>query len=656
MNGTSGFHKVRSTTSRSPSNRFLQEQRPQFETVFERFFRTHDLIGLSKGISTKREWFLAPLCCTNRLLCAHDRITRWTGIRIKREKVLTPFFFRDYFIQTVFLLIIVLISGTTSAAQEVEEALFTSLPPEERSWAEKKSTESLKKDKTLKQVDYVRLQSGELLEKTLQAGLKGLPIRPVALMIPQIPPATVVTERVLQQSQGYIAWAGHIQGEQGSLVSIVVRESDPSLKKSVALYGTIFLRGRTFRISPAEKDTYAIKEIDTNKLPPEGPPRVWKPKPMQKPLGKHGPPPPRLPEATSLSPLIAEILDVTPPFQNSCQIDVFVAYTSAAKMEAERAGCPPCSIDHEIQEAIALANETYVRSEVNQRLNPVNVAGVNYETCITVNTTPKCYLETGPTTHDLVTDLDNLLGANPDGPVPPLPTQDSYPLRIVHQWRNSLNADLVALWVQGPQDAQGNPIGDCGRSTLLWENPELPGTFDTTFPEQAFSVVSRQCAIDIYSMAHEFGHLGAAHHDRPYEASAPSGAPAPPPIQPDTLYSYGYILPTGTYPRGNLRTIMAQNLNGNQCPPGAQCCTTCVRIPRWSNPNVNFPDHPMGVPTGIKDLTTPPAEEFSADNHTTLNQSASTVSAFRLPKPRPGICEGTVDTTPPTTPTGIRIN
>jgi hypothetical protein len=55
MNGTSGFQEVRSSISRSPSYRLLHEQRPEFETDCWRLLRTHDLIALSTGISTKRE-------------------------------------------------------------------------------------------------------------------------------------------------------------------------------------------------------------------------------------------------------------------------------------------------------------------------------------------------------------------------------------------------------------------------------------------------------------------------------------------------------------------------------------------------------------------------------------------------------------------------
>ena len=55
MKGTSGFQEVRSSTSRSPAYRLLQEQQHQFGTGAWHLFPTHDLIALSTDISTKQE-------------------------------------------------------------------------------------------------------------------------------------------------------------------------------------------------------------------------------------------------------------------------------------------------------------------------------------------------------------------------------------------------------------------------------------------------------------------------------------------------------------------------------------------------------------------------------------------------------------------------
>ena len=58
MNGTSGFQEVRSSISRSSTNRLLDEQQPQFGIGSGNRFRTHNLIAPSTGISTKRH--MAP--------------------------------------------------------------------------------------------------------------------------------------------------------------------------------------------------------------------------------------------------------------------------------------------------------------------------------------------------------------------------------------------------------------------------------------------------------------------------------------------------------------------------------------------------------------------------------------------------------------------
>jgi hypothetical protein len=55
MNGTSGFEEVRSSISRSSTNRLLREQRHQFGTGAWQLLRTHDQFAFSTGICIKRE-------------------------------------------------------------------------------------------------------------------------------------------------------------------------------------------------------------------------------------------------------------------------------------------------------------------------------------------------------------------------------------------------------------------------------------------------------------------------------------------------------------------------------------------------------------------------------------------------------------------------
>jgi hypothetical protein len=55
MNGSSGFQKVRSSPSRSPSDYVIHEQRHQFGKGSWHLLHIHGLIDLFTGISTKRE-------------------------------------------------------------------------------------------------------------------------------------------------------------------------------------------------------------------------------------------------------------------------------------------------------------------------------------------------------------------------------------------------------------------------------------------------------------------------------------------------------------------------------------------------------------------------------------------------------------------------
>ena len=55
MNGASGFREVRSSPSRSSTNRLLHEQQHGFGTGAWHLLRARDLIALSTGISAKQE-------------------------------------------------------------------------------------------------------------------------------------------------------------------------------------------------------------------------------------------------------------------------------------------------------------------------------------------------------------------------------------------------------------------------------------------------------------------------------------------------------------------------------------------------------------------------------------------------------------------------
>jgi hypothetical protein len=152
----------------------------------------------------------------------------------------------------------------------------------------------------------------------------------------------------------------------------------------------------------------------------------------------------------------------------------------------------------------------------------------------------------------------------------------------VHDLRDEHGADMVSLIVDDGQY--------CG---IAWVMNDV----SPAFADSAFSVTTWYCAAANLTFAHELGHNMGCLHDR--DNSGSGGA---------YYYSYGYQQPWQLF-----RTIMAYN-----CPDG------CPRISRFSNPEVVYQGHPVGVPIGEPD---------SAHNALTINQTAFTIANFRSSVP-----------------------
>lgn len=157
-------------------------------------------------------------------------------------------------------------------------------------------------------------------------------------------------------------------------------------------------------------------------------------------------------------------------------------------------------------------------------------------------------------------------------------TDDGY-LDAIHNWRDTYAADTVSM-IQESSDF-------CGIAFLMT-------TLSTGFDRYAFSVVDSDCATGYYSFGHELGHNMGSAHDRANGTNA---------VFP---YSYGYWAANYSF-----RTIMAYN-----CPGG------CVRVQRFSNPNVYY----NGLPTGISYSSNPNA---AADNARSINGASYTVANWR---------------------------
>lgn len=143
----------------------------------------------------------------------------------------------------------------------------------------------------------------------------------------------------------------------------------------------------------------------------------------------------------------------------------------------------------------------------------------------------------------------------------------------VHALRDQYGADCVAMICQNGQY--------CGIAYLMTN-------VSPNFEDSAFSVTNYGCATGYYSFGHELGHNMGSTHD---PGSAGSAAYS---------YSYGFRTSNSQY-----RTIMAYS-------PG-------TRVNRWSSPLVSYNGFTMG--------------NSSQDNVRSLNNTASTVAAWRVNTP-----------------------
>lgn len=265
------------------------------------------------------------------------------------------------------------------------------------------------------------------------------------------------------------AWVGRVPGEPSSIVNLVVRDG--------IVVGTIRLGGALYKIRPIgdARGVAAIEEIDEFRFPSCA---------VEREQEVHGAGGHAIDTATAATGALA----LTAPIS----IDVLVVYTPQAKTGAGSA----TAMDTLIDLAVLEANQSYVNSAANLRLNLVYKGEVAYTE-----------------SNNFSTDLARL--QNPaDG------FMDS-----VHALRDSLHADMVSLIV--------NASSSCGIGYVM------TGA-NSSFQNYAFSAVARTCATGYYSFAHELGHNFGCQHDR---QSGGTGV---------FPYSFGYRNPAGTW-----RTVMA---------------------------------------------------------------------------------------------------
>ena len=148
----------------------------------------------------------------------------------------------------------------------------------------------------------------------------------------------------------------------------------------------------------------------------------------------------------------------------------------------------------------------------------------------------------------------------------------------VHESRATYGGDLVAM-----------VLDDTLYCGAAYSGP----TKDTMF-----SVVAWNCATGYFSFGHEVGHNLGLLHDRGSSNACDD----------DVNYNYGYRDPDARF-----RTILAYRCRTNQCDINA-ANKKCTRIQRFSNPNIQYNDSPVGSAT--------------EDNARKLNEVSAEVAAY----------------------------
>ncbi|HKY44222.1 MAG TPA: M12 family metallo-peptidase [Pyrinomonadaceae bacterium] len=213
--------------------------------------------------------------------------------------------------------------------------------------------------------------------------------------------------------------------------------------------------------------------------------------------------------------------------------------------------------------AMQQTNDSYSNSGINQRLRLAHMEEVNYT-------------ETGNSRTDV-----NRLQNPTDG------FMDN-----AHTLRNAFGADLVMLLVE--------KLVECGEAFNMMT------TVSNAFEKSAFAVVARDCATSRFSFGHELGHLMGARHD--WDADSANNSPF--------AFNHAFVRTNPSDSNTDpWRTIMG--VNGTP---------ETMRIPFWSNPDINFAGDPTGVATGSR----------QANNARTLNETAATVANFRCSLPEKG--------------------
>ncbi len=293
---------------------------------------------------------------------------------------------------------------------------------------------------------------------------------------------TAVRDRIIDNVKGNTTWIGHVEGEQDSDVFLTVRGKTMS--------GSIQIGQDLYEIETKGNNKHDITQVDPDKNPPHSHSKT-----VEDFIAAGG-------EAASSPTSTANA--TTSAATAGTIIDLMVIYTPKAKTNASG----QTGIETKIANAVAMANQAYINSNIAMQLNVVYTGEISY-------------VETG----NMSTSLTNLTSAN-DGK-----------MDAVHTLRNQYGADQVVLITAD--------TNYCGIAYVMQN-------VSTSFAPYAFSVVhddSTYACLSNSTLAHELGHNQGDLHDRASSSSSDHGA---------YDYSYGYRL----CQTGGFRTVMSYSCNG----------------------------------------------------------------------------------------------
>lgn len=292
---------------------------------------------------------------------------------------------------------------------------------------------------------------------------------------------TAVRDRIIDNVKGNTTWIGHVEGEQDSEVFLTVRGKTMS--------GNVQIGQDLYEIETRGNNKHDVTKVDPDKNPAHSHSKTVKD--FIAAGGQVASSPASTAKATASAASAGTI------------IDLMVVYTPKAKSNASG----QTGIETKIANAVAMANQAYINSNIDMQLNVVYTGEISY-------------VETG----NMSTSLTNLTGDS-DGQ-----------MDAVHTLRNQYGADQVALVTAD--------TNYCGISYMMQNAASAfaPYAFSVVHDDSTFACLSNN------SLAHELGHNQGDQHNIEDSASQPGAYD----------YSYGYRL----CQTGGFRTVMSYSCTG----------------------------------------------------------------------------------------------